>query len=347
MSGGVDSSAAALLLSEQGYEVIGVMMRLWAESDADGLARNRCCSPEAVDDARQVADQLGIRFYLVDHARPFKEFVVDYFIREYARGRTPNPCLVCNRHIKFGRLLTQARTLGAEYLATGHYARIRRAKGQSQLLRARDAKKDQSYALYMLGQTELFHTVFPVGDYDKDEVRSMAAGRNLGVADRPESQDLCFLADGDYRRFLREHAPHVLTPGPVVDRDGRVLGMHEGLAFYTVGQRRGLGIRAAHPLYVLALDAARNTLVVGSAEQLGQCELVAEDVSYVSGEPPQEPMKVTAKIRYQAHEAPAHWIPLHNGRARVVFNCPQRDVSPGQGVVAYQGEALVGGGIIA
>jgi tRNA-specific 2-thiouridylase len=347
MSGGVDSSTAALLLSDQGYEVIGVMMRLWSESDADGPVRNRCCSPEAVDNARQVADQLGIRFYLVDHTRSFKELVVDYFVREYAEGRTPNPCLMCNRHIKFGRLLTQARSLGAEYLATGHYARIRRTKGHSQLLRGCDARKDQSYALYMLGQMELAHTVFPIGGYDKDEVRSMAAERMLDVADRPESQDLCFLADGDYRRFLREHAPHVLCPGPVVNRDGRVLGKHEGLAFYTVGQRRGLGIRAAHPLYVLALDAERNTLVVGSADQLGQCELVAEDVSYVSGEPPQEPMEVTAKIRYQAHEAPAYWIPLDSERARVAFSRPQRDVTPGQGVVAYQGEVLVGGGIIA
>jgi len=348
MSGGVDSSTAALLLAEQGCEVIGVMMRLWAEPAADGVSvHNRCCSPKAIEDARRVADQLDIPFYLVNYVRHFKEQVVDYFVREYGRGRTPNPCLRCNRHIKFGRLLAQARALGADYLATGHYARIRRAEDHFQVLRGRDAQKDQSYALYMLGQRELAHILFPVGEYTKEQVRALAAERSLVVADRPESQDLCFLANGDYRRFLREHAPQLLCPGPIVDRRGRVLGKHQGLALYTIGQRRSIGISAPEPLYVLELDPGTGALVVGTANELGQRELVAEEVSYVTGEPPTEPLDVMAKIRYRAYEAPARWIPLGNKQARVVFDHPQRDITPGQGVVAYRGEVLIGGGIIA
>ena len=348
MSGGVDSSTAALLLAEQGYEVIGVMMRLWAEPAADeSPVHNHCCSPKAAEDARRVADQLGIPFYLVNYVRPFKEQVVDYFVREYSRGRTPNPCLRCNRYIKFGRLLAQARSLGADYLATGHYARIRSTDGHFQLLRGRDAQKGQSYALYMLGQVELAHTIFPVGEYTKEQVRALAAERGLAVADRAESQDLCFLADGDYRRFLREYAPQALRPGSIMDRGGQVLGEHEGLALYTIGQRRGLGISTPKPLYVLELDPRLNTVVVGTADELGQRELLAEEVSYVAGKPPSEPLDVTAKIRYQAHEASARWIPLGNRQARVIFDRPQRDITPGQGVVGYRGEVLIGGGIIA
>ena len=365
MSGGVDSSTAALLLVEQGYEVIGVMMRLWAEPMADeSSAQNRCCSPEAVEDARRVADQLNIPFYLVNYVRPFKEQVVDYFVREYARGRTPNPCLMCNRHLKFGRLLAQARTLGAGYLATGHYARIRWSEGRLQLLRGRDAQKDQSYMLYMLGQRELRRIIFPVGEYTKGQVRAMAAERGLAVADRPESQDLCFLADGDYRRFLREHAPQALRSGPIVDPDGCVLGEHEGLGLYTIGQRRGLpsSVYAAarrkkhddgedasvgQPLYVLALDPERDAVVIGTADQLGRRELVADEVSYVDGQTPSEPLRITAKIRYHGHEVPARWIPLGNRQARVRFDHPQRDITPGQSVVAYGEETVIGGGIIA
>ncbi|MEA3346238.1 MAG: tRNA 2-thiouridine(34) synthase MnmA [Chloroflexota bacterium] len=348
MSGGVDSSTAALLLIEQGYEVMGVMMRLWAEGGADGSpGHNRYCSPETVEVARRVAVQLNIPFHLVDYERLFKRQVVDYFVREYARGRTPNPCLRCNRRIKFGRLLAQVQALGADYLATGHYARIRRVDGHFQLLRGRDSQKDQSYMLYMLGQEELAHILLPLGEYTKEQVRALAADQGLAVADRAESQDLCFLADGDYRRFLRERAPQALRPGPIIDREGRVLGEHEGLALYTIGQRRGLGISASEPLYVLALDPGRNAVVVGTADALGQRELLAEEVSYVAGEPPSEPLDVTAEIRYRAHEAPAHWIPLGDRRAQVIFDHPQRDIAAGQGVVAYQGEILVGGGIIA
>jgi len=253
---------------------------------------------------------------------------------------------VCNRQLKFGRLLAQARTLGADHLATGHYARIHHAEGRFWLLRGRDAQKDQSYALYMLGQVELAHTIFPVGEHTKGEVRALAAERDLAVADRTESQDLCFLADGDYRRFLRERAPQALRPGLIMDRSGRILGEHEGLALYTIGQRRGLGISAPQPHYVLDLDPSRNAVVIGTADELGQRELLAEEVSYVAGKPPSKPLDVTAKIRYQAHEAPARWIPLGHGRARVVFDDPQRDITPGQGVVAYRGEVLIGGGII-
>ena len=348
MSGGVDSSTAALLLAEEGHDLIGVMMRLWAEPATGGSSEhNRCCSPGAVEEARRVAAQLGIPFYLVNYVRPFKEHVVDYFVREYARGRTPNPCLRCNRYLKFGRLLAQARALGADYLATGHYARVRRRDSDLQLLRGRDCKKDQSYVLHMLGQEELEHTLFPVGEHTKEEVRAWAARRDLVVADRAESQDLCFLSNGDYRGFLRRHAPQLLCPGPIVDRSGQVLGEHEGLAFYTIGQRKGLGIGAPEPRYVLELDRTRNAVVVGTAGELGQRELLAEGVSYVAGRSPPRPLDVTARIRYQAHEAAARWIPLEQTRARVLFHHSQRDITPGQAVVAYQGEVLVGGGIIA
>jgi tRNA-specific 2-thiouridylase len=339
MSGGVDSSTAAALLVERGYEVIGIMMRLWAE----GV--NRCCSPEAVEDARRVCSILGIPFYLVNYEREFKHYVVDYFIREYSNGRTPNPCLACNRYIKFSRLLEMALALEANYLATGHYARVRRLDGSYQLLRGVDKQKDQSYFLYMLGQKELSHILFPLGDYTKREVREIAMERGLPVAEKPESQDLCFVLDGDYRRFLRDHAPGAIKPGPIVDTSGRVLGEHKGLAFYTIGQRRGLGIAAREPLYVLEVDAKRNAIVVGTKAELGKRELLATDVNFVSGKPPEGPIEVTAKIRYKAVEVPAILKPI-GSEVILTFPRPLRDITPGQGVVFYQGDVVLGGGII-
>ena len=340
MSGGVDSSVAAALLVEQGYEVIGIMMRLWAEGE------NRCCAPDAVDDARRVAARLGIPFYLVNYEAEFRDCVVDYFVREYSRGRTPNPCLACNRHIRFDRLLRRALSLDADHLATGHYARVEEGGDGYRLCTGLDAAKDQSYVLYMLGQEVLGQVLFPLGDYTKSQVREMARQRGLPVAEKDESMELCFVADDDYRRFLQVHAPQSVRPGPILDTQGREIGQHQGLPFYTVGQRRGLGIAAPEALYVIDLDTDRNALVVGPARELGRDVLVARDVHYVRDEAPAGPVRVQAKIRYKANLAEATWTPLPEGRARIQFDAPLRDITPGQAAVAYQGETVLGGGII-
>jgi tRNA-uridine 2-sulfurtransferase len=350
MSGGVDSSVAAALLVEQGYEVIGVMLRLWAEeppADAGAPATNKCCSLEAVYDARAVADQLKIPFYVVNAEAPFKTQVVDFFIREYAAARTPNPCLACNRHIRFGFLFDYARKLGATHMATGHYARVTAdTAGRYHLYRGADPAKDQSYVLHVAEQAQLAHMLFPVGGYVKSEVRQLAAGRGLPTASRAESQDLCFVADGDYRRFLADWAPAAVQPGPILDRSGRELGTHRGLPFYTIGQRSGLGVAAAQPLYVLELDAARNALVVGPAEQLGGQRFRAEHVNWVAGEAPAGPFETTVQIRYHTRPAAATVIPLPDGQAEVRLGAPLRGVMAGQGAVFYEGDECLGGGII-
>jgi tRNA-specific 2-thiouridylase len=293
-----------------------------------------------------VAAHLGIPFYLVNYEAEFKQRVVDYFVSEYCQGRTPNPCLACNRHIRFGRLLRHAGALDASYLATGHYARVERANGRFRLRTGADSQKDQSYVLYMLGQEELGQVLFPVGGYTKTQVRSMARQRNLPVAEKDESMELCFVSDDDYRRFLQAHAPEAVQPGPILDTAGNELGRHDGLPFYTVGQRRGLGIAAPEALYVIRLDLARNALVVGPGRELGQHTLEAGQVTYISGEPPSEPARVQAKIRYKATLASATWTALDEGKARVIFDAPLRDITPGQAVVAYQGDKVLGGGII-
>jgi tRNA-specific 2-thiouridylase len=361
MSGGVDSSVAAALLVEQGYEVIGIMLHLWSEPGPG--VDNRCCTPQAVEDARRVARALGIPFRVLNSARRFKEQVVEYFVREYACGHTPNPCLACNRHIKFGYLLDIARSLDAHYLATGHYARVRRVDGQCQLLRGCDRTKDQSYVLYMLGQEQLRHVLFPLGTYTKPQVRALAARLNLPVADKEESQDICFVRDQDYRRFLRDHASHAVRPGPILDTTGQVIGQHQGLPLYTIGQRRGLGIAALpgtaqpEPLYVLAIEAARNALIVGPASQLGGRSLQVKNVSFVAGLPPRFPAKVTTQIRYTGEEVAAtltSWsgcakaaAPTNTGTLQVSLEESLRDITPGQGAVFYQDEVVLGGGIIA
>lgn len=347
LSGGVDSAVACALLVEQGYEVIGLMMRLWAESATDRSALNRCCSLEAIDDARAICQHLGIPFYVINYELPFLERVVGPFVADYTSGRTPNPCLACNRYLKFGTLLERALALDARYLATGHYARVRQSNGTFQLLRARDRDKDQSYALYMLGQRELYHALFPVGDLTKDEVREMARRFHLPVADKPESQEICFIPDNDYRRFLMERIPEAFRPGPILDRAGRVLGEHQGLPCYTVGQRKGLGIAAPEPLYVLEIDVARNALVVGPERELGRPALLAEEVNWVSGRAPEQPVEATVRIRLHGKETPATVTPLPGPRARVAFSRPQRDITPGQAAVFYCGEIVLGGGVIA
>ena len=353
MSGGVDSSLAAALLVEQGYDVVGIMLRLWSEPLKPVLggeveaATNRCCSAESVHDAASIADQLGIPFYAISAEAPFKERVVDRWIESYADGLTPNPCLNCNRHIRFGFLLDYARSLGASYLATGHYARLRRAAGgRFELLRGMDRTKDQSYVLSVLGQADLGSALFPVGEYTKPQVRVMAAERGLPTASRVDSQDLCFVADGDYRRFLAEQAPDAVRPGPIVDTTGRKLGQHRGLPFYTIGQRSGLGIAAAHPLYVLRLDAEHNALIVGGAEELGERAFRTGPVSWVSGQAPAESFEAQVQIRYHSQPVAAKVTVAPGGGTWVQAPTALRDVTPGQAAVFYQGDACLGNGLI-
>ena len=352
MSGGVDSSLAAALLVEQGYEVVGVMMRLWAELATGVESSNKCCSIDAVNDARRVADQLEIPFYLINVEQPFKQRVVDFTVASYLAGETPNPCIQCNRHIRFGYLFNYAMSLGADYMATGHYARVRQdSAGQPsasfQLLTGVAVDKDQSYVLHVLTQEKLARVLFPVGEYTKPQVRAMAAERNLPVASRHDSQDLCFLADGDYRRFLRDWTPEgAIRPGPMVDSSGRVVGQHSGLPFYTVGQRKGLGIAAPEPLFVLRAEPASNTLVVGPAAELGRDRLTAHSVNWIAGQPPARPIEAQVKIRYRARPAQATVIPLPDTRVDVQLAQPLRDITRGQAVVIYQGEVCLGGGLI-
>ena len=344
MSGGVDSSAAAALLKKEGYEVIGVTMRLWTEGNGDSPApHRRCCSLEEVEDARRVCQVLDIPFYVVNFEPQFQTYVVDYFCQEYLRGRTPNPCLACNKWIKFDFLLNRALTLGASYLATGHYARIELREGKYALLKAVDSAKDQSYVLYNLGQRELEHLLFPLGGRTKSEARRVAREIGLPVWDKADSQEICFVTDGDYHDFLTER--RLTIPGDIVDIEGKVLGRHSGIGFYTVGQRRGLGLVAHKPLYVLSIEPESNRVIVGSNEQLLRSELAASEVSYVSGEPPREPCDITAKIRYKSPEAKATIYP-EGERARVVFEEAQRAITPGQNVVFYSDDVVLGGGII-
>lgn len=346
MSGGVDSSTAAALLVEQGYDVIGIMLRLWSEPDACADA-NRCCAPEAVDEARSVAHHLGIPFYLINAEQPFRQQVVEEFISEYTRSRTPNPCVVCNRDVRFGYLLDYALALGAEKLATGHYARIVRTEpGGYRLLRGVDRAKDQSYMLHRLDQRQLAHALFPLGGLTKPEVRRLAAEHGLRAAERAESQDLCFLADGDYRRFLAAHAPGAVAPGPILDRQGRQLGRHQGPAFYTVGQRRGLGIAAAEPLYVLEVRPQENALIVGPAAELGRQRLTISPMHWIEGRPTEPELRAEVQIRYHARPALAA-VTVRDGEAQVDFDAPLRDIAPGQSAVLYRGERCLGGGPIA
>ncbi len=343
MSGGVDSSVAAALLVEQGYEVIGLMLRLWSEQ---GDGANRCCTPDAVIEARRVADALNIPFYVRDYKEIFKATVVDFFINSYLHGVTPNPCIVCNREIRFGRLLDEAMNLGAAYVATGHYARLRQtADGTYQLLKALDSHKDQSYVLHILTQERLARVMFPLGQLTKPQVRHIAAQKNLPVHNRPDSQDLCFVGEGTYRDFLRRQVPEANRPGEIVNTAGEVVGHHQGLANYTVGQRKGLGVYRPEPWYVLRLDSATNRLMVGPLEELGQTRLKARQVNYLN-DTPTEPLTITAKIRYKAQEVPATLTPLPNACAHLTFDAPLRDITPGQAVVFFQDEVVVGGGVI-
>lgn len=345
MSGGVDSSVAAALLKEQGYEVIGMMLRLWSEPGKE--ESNRCCTPDSMAQARRVAALLDIPFYVIDAKNVFRDTVVEYFLEGYARGETPNPCLVCNRKIRWSFLLDHALALGADFMATGHYARVKRDEGgRTRLLRAVDKSKDQSYVLHVLDQEKLSRALFPVGEYTKMAIRQIAEKHGLPTASRKDSQDLCFLAGEDYRNFIKRNAAEMLQPGGIVTRDGRSLGGHSGLANYTIGQRKGLGLASPVPLYVLGKNAVENTLIVGTQEELGTRELTAHDVNWVGGEAPTEPFRAEVKIRYTAKEAEASVTPVGGDQVKVRFDTPQRDVTAGQAAVFYQGDELIGGGII-
>jgi tRNA-specific 2-thiouridylase len=345
MSGGVDSSVAALLLKEQGFEVVGITMQIWQEVDAHSGA---CCSLEAVNDARQVASQLDIPYYVFNYRDEFKSRVIDYFCHEYLRGRTPNPCIACNRHLKFESLLSKALGMNADYIATGHYARITQHEpsGRLDLSTGLDPAKDQSYALYTLNQFQLEHTLFPLGNYTKTEIRQLAQAADLSVAAKEESQDLCFVANGCYGEFVENYPGLKLIPGQFRSTCGDFLGPHRGIHHYTVGQRKGLGLALGHPAYVVGIDADTGTVWVGGNQELFRRSLTAENVNYVSGILLSSPIRLSAKIRYSAPRMPALVTPLEQDRIQVDFDTPQRAINPGQAVVLYDGDEVIGGGTI-
>ena len=341
MSGGVDSSAAALLLKRQGYDCAGAMMKLYSGETAEG----GCCSAADAEDARSVAYRLGMDFYVFNETERFARDVMDFFVAEYCAGHTPNPCVDCNRCLKFGAFLDRALTLGYDYIATGHYARVSFEDGRYHLLRGIDRGKDQSYVLYQLTQEQLAHLLLPVGEYDKPSIRAIAAEAGLINAEKPDSQDICFVPDGDYVGFLQRYGHVALTEGDFVDKSGAVLGRHKGLVAYTTGQRKGLGVSAGERRYVISKDAATNTVLLGDDADLFSATLTAARLNWIEPEP-DAPIRVTAKTRYSQREEAATVTPNGDGTARVDFDEPQRAITAGQAVVFYDGERVVGGGTI-
>jgi tRNA-specific 2-thiouridylase len=351
MSGGVDSSVAAALLVDAGFDVVGVTLRVWPWREADEPAKRfgSCCSPETVGDAREVARTLGIPYYLLNAEEEFDRAVIDRFAGEYRAGRTPVPCVACNRDLKFGSLVRRAHAWDATAVATGHYARVTREPGTGRYLlwKGADPRKDQSDFLWPLSQEQLAAARFPVGHLSKLEVRERARRMGLVTADKPESQEICFIPDDDYRSFLRRRDPAMFRPGPIVDRRGAILGTHDGIANYTVGQKRGLGVASRRALYVLDLDADTNAVIVGPASELERTRLVATEVNFIACDAPAGPLRVAAKIRHSHQPAAATVRALDEGRAEVIFDEPQRAITPGQSVVWYRDDCVVGGGVIA
>ncbi len=347
MSGGVDSSATAALLLEEGYEVVGVTLKLWPQ-DCVSRAEDKCCGPQAVMDARSVCHNLGIRYYLIDEAEDFQKHVIGYFADEYKAGRTPNPCVMCNEHLKFGRLIDRADQLGADYIATGHFARVEQdeATGRYLLKRGRDEHKDQTYFLFSLRQDQLSRALFPLGEKTKSDTREVARECNLKTADKEESMEICFVPDNDYGGFLQKAGLAEKHRGEIVDLQGRVLGHHDGIEFYTVGQRKGLGISAPNPLYVLELNAKENRVVVGPVENLESDRFEVERCNWIAFEELNQSIEATTRIRYNHSGTMATIEPGENGRATVHLHEPQRAIAPGQACVFYQDDLVVGGGWI-
>ncbi|MHB1125439.1 MAG: tRNA 2-thiouridine(34) synthase MnmA [Bacillota bacterium] len=348
MSGGVDSSVAAAILKEQGYEVIGVTMQIWPADMPLGAGESGCCSLAAVEDARRVAHKLDMPHYVMNFQATFREKVIDYFIEEYLSGRTPNPCIACNQYVKFDALLQKALALGTDYVATGHYARLSYSgdAGRYLMHRSADNRKDQTYVLYGFTQGQLERTLMPLGNYKKPEIRQKAEQLGLAVAHKPESQEICFVPDDDYRGFLEGKVPDRIKPGPFLDTRGNVLGEHRGIPFYTVGQRKGLGLALGHPVYVVDIDPARNAVIIGDESEVFSSGLIAGRNNFIPFDVLEEQLEVKAKIRYNAEASAARITPLPDGKVKVEFTSPQRAITPGQAAVYYRGELVVGGGII-
>lgn len=344
MSGGVDSSVAAVLLLEAGYEVIGITLRIWEPDPPRGTTKDDLIG---VNDARRVAEKLGIPFYVLDFREIFTREVVKYFADSYLQGRTPNPCIVCNNRVKFTALARQAESLKADYIATGHYARrgYDSATGRFTLHKGKDRKKDQSYVLFSLSQQQLAKSIFPLGEYTKEEVRALARAKKIPMADKPESQEICFIPENDYGLFLQKNRPEALQPGDIVDTGGRILGRHKGVAFYTIGQRKGLGIGGGTPYYVVALRPEEKQVVVGKDEEVFRRDCRVTGINWISIPPPRSWLTADVKIRYTAQAAPAVIEPEEDG-ARIRFSRLQRAVTPGQAAVFYRQDLVLGGGFI-
>ncbi|WP_099468484.1 tRNA 2-thiouridine(34) synthase MnmA [Konateibacter massiliensis] len=348
MSGGVDSSVAAYLLKKQGYEVIGATMQIWQDESIDAQEETGgCCGLSAVDDARRVAEHLEIPYYVMNFKSEFKEKVIDYFIEEYLQGRTPNPCIACNRYVKWESLLNRSLEIGADYIATGHYAQVVKLEnGRFTLKKSVTSAKDQTYALYNLTQHQLEHTLMPVGEYTKDEIREIAKEISLRIANKPDSQEICFVPDNDYAKFIKENTDANLTEGNFVDLDGNIIGKHKGITHYTVGQRKGLNLSMGHPVFVTEIRPDTNEVVIGNAEDVFANKLIANNINYMSIEDLNQKMEVTAKIRYSHSGDTCILEKLEDGSVLCTFEKPQRAITPGQAVVFYDGDYVVGGGTI-
>lgn len=349
MSGGVDSSVAAYLLKEQGYDVIGITMQIWQDEDRCQIEESGgCCGLSAVEDARSVANKLDIPYYVLNFKKEFKESVIDYFINEYANGLTPNPCIACNRYVKWESMLHKALTLDADYIATGHYARVVKhpITGRYTIKMANTDTKDQTYALYNLTQFQLEHTLMPVGDYEKPEIRKIADKIGLDVANKPDSQDICFVPDGDYAKFIKENSNIEIKEGNFIDKSGKILGRHKGICNYTIGQRKGLGIAFGSPMYVSEIKADTNEVVLTGNEGLFKNKVLIKDFNFMSVEDIEGEVFVYGKLRYSQKQAPCTIKKLENGLVEANFEEPQRAVTPGQAAVFYDGEYVLGGGVI-
>lgn len=348
MSGGVDSSVAAALLLEKGYDVIGATMQIWPDNSESAKREGGCCSLSAVEDARKVANKLGIPYYVMNFKDYFQKKVIDYFVEEYLAGRTPNPCIACNRYVKFEEFLRRAHNLDAFYIATGHYARIvyDEEQGRYLLKKSLTGEKDQSYTLYNMTQYQLEHTLMPLGEYTKEETRRLASRIGLTVANKPDSQEICFVDDDDYGRFVTEKANREIQPGHFIDTKGNILGKHRGIVHYTIGQRRGLGLAMGKPVYVVDIDVENNVVVVGEAEEIFSRGLISTDLNFILFDRLEGSMEVTVKIRYNASPVDAVLSPEGEDKARVDFKEPLRAVTPGQSVVFYKDDLVVGGGVI-